>query len=629
MSFISARDVKHNFIIRNDEGEAVGEIPALKGIDMEVRAGDFIAVLGQNGSGKSTFAKHLNALLTPTEGTLVVDGKDTADVDKIWDIRQAAGMVFQNPDNQIVAGVVEEDVAFGPENLGVPTEEILNRVDESLASVHMEDYRTDSPNRLSGGQKQRVAVAGVLAMHPKCIIMDEPTAMLDPGGQREVMEAAHGLNREDGVTIILITHDMGEAVGADFIYVLDQGEVVMRGTPGEVFSRPDELENHGMELPQIAKLAARLKGDGYELQGEVLTLEDMVEALCGEGGLLEKGRESDACGKQPVELTDKAQKKPGACGTQSDNPLAGSVSPSQATASGDGSDHAKNMDGKEKLRLENVSYTYTSGGAAIKHALKDINLTVYEGDMLGIIGHTGSGKSTLIQMFDGLMKPDEGKVFYEGKDIRGGGFSLRKLRGKVGLVFQFPEYQLFEMTVLKDAAFGPKNQGFSEEEALEKAREALRQVGLGEDFWEMSPFDLSGGQKRRAAIAGVLAMEPEVLVLDEPGAGMDPRGKKELFTLIRRLHDEMGITVVIVSHSMDDMADFAKRLVVLKDGAIILDGDTREVFSHGDELITASLAVPEMTRLMRELARRGCPVDTAALTVDEAAGEIEKLCLKI
>ncbi len=539
MPFITAKNLKHSFVIKNDEGETIGEVPALKGIDLAVEPGQFIAILGQNGSGKSTFARHLNVLLTPTEGAVYVDGKNSTDEEKIWEIRQAAGMIFQNPDNQIVAGVVEEDVAFGPENLGIPTDEIISRVDDSLSSVHMEDYRKDSPSRLSGGQKQRVAVAGVLAMHPKCIIMDEATAMLDPGGSREVMAAAHGLNKRDGVTIILITHDMSEAAEADYIYVLDQGETVMQGTPENIFSRPDELERYGMELPQIARLAQVIRNDGYNLPGSILSGEDMMSALCGEGGLLAGKCHKTGC---------------------SDEPACNDVCPGNRNgnygSSGVFDKNSRTESGirEEKLRLESVSYAYTAGGAAAKQALKDVNLTVYKGDMMGLIGHTGSGKSTLIQMFNGLMRPDEGRVFFEGQDIRSAGFSLRQLRGKVGLVFQFPEYQLFEMTVIKDAAFGPINQGFSEEKALEKAKEALSRVNLSEDCWEMSPFDLSGGQKRRAAIAGVLAMEPEVLILDEPAAGMDPGGKRELFSLLKGLHDDLGITVVIESHSMNDMS---------------------------------------------------------------------------
>ena len=252
---------------------------ALTGVDLNIKPGDFVAILGHNGSGKSTLAKHLNVLLYPDGGELVVDGKDVYEEKNLWDIRQSAGMVFQNPDNQIVAAVIEEDVAFGPENLGVPSAKIEERVTSSLKSVEMLSYRTHSPNKLSGGQKQRVAIAGVMAMEPKCIILDEPTAMLDPVGRKEVLHAIHELNRKKGVTIILITHYMEEVVDADYVYVMHQGAVVMQGLPREIFSRVEELESYRMSLPQITKLAYELKRSGVDLPDGILTKEELVEAL--------------------------------------------------------------------------------------------------------------------------------------------------------------------------------------------------------------------------------------------------------------------------------------------------------------------------------------------------------------
>lgn len=280
MAFIKAKNLKHRFVRRDENGEVAAEIAALDGIDLEVEPGQFVAVLGHNGSGKSTFARHLNVLLSPTEGSLWVDGKDVQDENALWEIRQAAGMIFQNPDNQIVAGVVEEDIAFGPENLGIPTDEIRKRVDESLQAVDMEAYRLHSPNRLSGGQKQRVAVAGVVAMHPKCIVMDEPTAMLDPSGRREVMQTAHRLNREEGVTVILITHYMEEVIYADKVLVMDDGKVVMQGTPREIFSQVETLKAYRLDVPQATLLAWELKKAGLDLPDGILTREELVEALC-------------------------------------------------------------------------------------------------------------------------------------------------------------------------------------------------------------------------------------------------------------------------------------------------------------------------------------------------------------
>jgi len=599
MEFLEAKNVKHRFDRRDEEGKVIGEVEALDGVDLEVESGQFIAILGQNGSGKSTFARHVNALLTPTEGTLIVDGKDTRDSEVMWEIRRAAGMIFQNPDNQIVAGLVEEDVAFGPENLGVPTEEIKERVADSLHAVDMEEYRHHSPEHLSGGQKQRVAVAGVLAMQPECILMDEPTAMLDPAGRREVIETAHRLCREDGVTIILITHFMEEAAGADRIFVLDRGRVVMSGSPREIFSEPDQLKRYGLDLPQIPRLACELKRDGWQIPEGVLTREELLDALCDSSG-----RETRPA-KDSAYHVDACTEHTGADGTDSKN-----------------AEHAKT----EKLRMEGVSYSYSPGTVYETRALRDIDITIREGEIVGLIGQTGSGKSTLIQMFNGLLQPDQGTVFFEGQDIGKAGFDCGRLRGNVGLVFQFAEQQLFETTVLKDVAYGPKNLGLDEDAARERAENALRQVELDEESWELSPFDLSGGQKRRAAIAGVLAMEPSVLILDEPTAGLDPHGKEELFDLIRGLHNRLGITVVIVSHNMEDMADLADRIVVLRDGQIMLDGAPKEVFSHIRELEEVSLSVPEVTYLMEDLKTRGYPVETVATTLNEAKREIERVC---
>ena len=279
MGIIKAKDLVHEYIRRDEEGNVESIQTALDKVSLDVKKGDFIAVLGHNGSGKSTLAKHINAILEPTEGSLWVDGFDTTDEKNIWDIRQRAGMVFQNPDNQIIASVVEEDVGFGPENIGVPTDEIWQRVEESLKAVGMLKYREHSPNKLSGGQKQRVAIAGVMAMQPECIVLDEPTAMLDPVGRKEVLEAVHALNREKGVTIILITHYMEEVVEADHVYVMDAGKVVMQGTPRSIFSQVERLKEYRLDVPRITLLAYELKKAGLDIPDGILTREELTEAL--------------------------------------------------------------------------------------------------------------------------------------------------------------------------------------------------------------------------------------------------------------------------------------------------------------------------------------------------------------
>ena len=277
---IHAEKLIYEYDKRDEEGNVIGSERAVDGVDIDVPQGSFVAILGHNGSGKSTLAKHMNAILVPTGGTMWVDGRNTKDPDELWNVRQSAGMVFQNPDNQIIGTVVEEDVGFGPENLGVPTDEIWQRVEESLRAVGMFERRKDSPNKLSGGQKQRVAIAGVLAMEPKCLVLDEPTAMLDPNGRREVIRAVEKLRREKKVTVILITHYMEEVIDADQVFVMDGGHIVMHGTPREIFSRVDDLKAYRMDVPQVTMLAEELRRRGADIPGGILGRDELVEALC-------------------------------------------------------------------------------------------------------------------------------------------------------------------------------------------------------------------------------------------------------------------------------------------------------------------------------------------------------------
>ena len=279
MKIVKARNLTYEYIRRDEEGNVEGITTAVDNVSLDVKQGDFVAILGHNGSGKSTFAKHINAILNPTEGTIFVDGKDTREEANVWDIRQSAGMVFQNPDNQIIGQVVEEDVGFGPENIGIPTKEIWERVEESLRAVGMYKFRKYSPNKLSGGQKQRVSIAGVLAMHPKCIILDEPTAMLDPTGRKDVIRAVRGLNQVEGVTVILITHYMEEIIHADKVFVMDKGKIAMEGTPREIFSQVERLKELRLDVPQVTLLAHELRKNGMKLPAGILTTEELISAL--------------------------------------------------------------------------------------------------------------------------------------------------------------------------------------------------------------------------------------------------------------------------------------------------------------------------------------------------------------
>ncbi len=594
MGIVEAKDLTFEYIKRDEEGNAEGVIRALDGINLNIQKGSFIAVLGGNGSGKSTFAKHINAILYPGEGYVFVDGKDTRKRENLWDIRQEAGMVFQNPDNQIIGNVVEEDVGFGPENMGIPTKEIWERVNESLKAVGMYEYRSHSPNKLSGGQKQRVAIAGVMAMHPKCIIMDEPTAMLDPMGRKEVIRQARALNDVEKITIILITHYMEEVIYADTVYVMDKGRIAMQGTPREIFSQVEKLRELRLDVPQSTILSYELNRRGFELPNDILKREEFIQELVRyTGGRFYRGSmESVREPKAPSEQT-----------------IPGKIK----------------RDPKESLILDHVVFSYEKDTGNEIRALNDVSVQIGKDEFIGLIGHTGSGKSTFVQQLNGLLQPTDGHVYFRGKDISDRKFRKKDLRSHVGLVFQYPEHQLFEETVFKDVCFGPKNMGLSDREAELAAFEALRSVKLPEEYFYSSPFELSGGQKRRVAIAGVLAMKPDILILDEPTAGLDPKGRDEILDLVKELHNKQHITVILVSHSMEDVANYVDRILVMDKGQIIMDGDPRHIFMRHRKLEEIGLSAPEVFYLMRGLRERGFDVDPAVTTIDEAVYEITRV----
>lgn len=590
---VQAQSLIYEYKKYDEEGREADVTRAVDQVSLRIQKGDFVAILGHNGSGKSTLAKHMNAILIPTGGTMWVNGKDTRKEEHLWEIRQSAGMVFQNPDNQIIGTIVEEDVGFGPENMGIPTKEIWERVEESLKAVNMLKYRHHSPNKLSGGQKQRVAIAGVVAMHPQCIVLDEPTAMLDPNGRKEVIRAIRALNQVEEITVILITHYMEEVIYADKVVVMDQGKAVMEGTPREIFSQVERLKSYRLDVPQATWLAYELKKAGMNLPDGILTREELVEAL------------SQSISSAEYRISDTFAGDAGPCGVHSlcRQTSAGNKIPGE-------------------IKLDHVNYVYSPKTAYEIHALKDICLELGGGEFVGLIGHTGSGKSTLVQHLNGLVKATDGHIYFHGEDIYEAGYDMRRLRSKVGLVFQYPEHQLFEVDVLSDVSFGPKNQGLSKDEAEERAKEALKMVGLGEEFYRQSPFELSGGQKRRAAIAGVLAMKPEILVLDEPTAGLDPKGRDEILNQISKLHREQKITIVLVSHSMEDVAKYVERIVVMNQGEVLFDDVPREVFRHYKELEQVGLAAPQVTYIMHALKERGLPVDEDATTISEARNTI-------
>lgn len=628
MSIIKARNVKYKVKIKNENNEVIEEKKILNDLNIEIEPGDFIAILGHNGSGKSTFAKHLNALLLPDEGNIYIDGEDTKSVEELWKIREKCGMVFQNPDNQIVGVTVEEDVGFGPENLGVKTEKIWDRIKDSLTKVDMYKYRKKSPNHLSGGQKQRVAIASSLAMKPKCIVLDEPTAMLDPQGRKEVMDIIKSLNENENITVILITHHMNEAIMAKKVVVIDDGKIALQGTPREVFSNVEQIKKLKLDMPQIMELSYELYKCGKFDRYDILTIDEFIKELEKRGLEKHKIKNSDGIdGNIKESIDEKVEEniKDNVEEKYFSNEIE-KISKSQNdkdTADREDTEVTGNKDIEPILSLNNVSLKYEENTSMEVKALDDISLDIYNDEFIGIIGHTGSGKSSLVQVMNGLIKANGGEVTYKGENIQDKSFDKKRLHLDVGLVFQYPESQLFEETVLKDVMFGPLNKGMSEEEAKEAAKEALEMLGIGENYYNDSPFELSGGEKRRIAIAGVLAMNPEIIILDEPTAGLDPMSRNNLLNSLKRLQTDKAKTIIIVSHNMEDMANYVERLIVMNDGKVVFDDIKKNVFKYVEQLEQIGLDVPEVTKAMNVLKERNYKVSGNALTVKEALDEMK------
>ena len=598
-----------------------GAVSALDSVDLNIEDGEFFCILGGNGSGKSTFAKHLNALLQPDAGTVRINGMDASDPELVYDIRSTAGMVFQNPDDQLVATLVEDDVAFGPENLGVPSAQIAQRVREALKGVGLVGFERHETHALSGGQKQRVALAGVLAMEPRVLILDEASSMLDPRGRQGLMKACRALH-DRGMTIVMITHFMEEAAEADRVAVFRAGRVAMLGTPEEILTRADELAQLNLDMPASCCLGRALREKGVSVCVQVREADmvaEIAQAYAERSG------------------TDIAEQPSASDSRMLDNASSATdeVAASEPVIEISHLSHSYSLSARERRRWRKRS---TTADASSKQALwgndpsspwalRDVSLTVRRGEFLGLAGHTGSGKSTLVQHLNGLIRPQEGSVCALGLDL-----SDKKdaaaVKAKVGVVFQYPERQLFAETVAQDVAFGPRNLGLPQDEVARRVASSLTRVGLDlAAIGDKNPFELSGGQQRRVAFAGVLAMEPEVLVLDEPMAGLDPAARRDFLGLIGRLHRE-GLTVVMVSHSMDDLASCCDRIVVMNEGAVFAEGTPAQVFAHADELKSIGLGVPAAQRMALALARSGVPLRCDKLyTVEVLADELTGLLL--
>ena len=538
---------------------------ALCSIDLHIRPGENIALIGVNGSGKTTLARCLNGLQQPQTGRVLVDGMNPGNPTQLRSIRQRVGMVFQNPDDQLVGTTVADELAFGLENLALASDEIQRRVEATLAAFDLKAQCRYPPHQLAGGEKQRVAIAAVVAMRPRYLVLDESTALLDPSERRQVAELLQRLRTEYGIATILITQSPEEAVRADRVIVLHAGRVHADGTPTALFAHPPQLRALGLDLPFASTLAARLS-----LAEPHLELDALADAL--------------------------AALKP-----QTPLPPWTPPSPPPPTPS--------------KLAAERLTHLYDEHLPAQRRGIRDIDLAVPDRSVLALVGTNGSGKTTLAQHFNALLKPSHGRVLLDGCDI---GFQpLARVRQRVGLAFQFPELQLFAESVAEDVAFGPRNLGLAPERVDGLVGRALAMVGmpLGE-FGPRQPLSLSGGERRRVALAGVLAMDPEVLVLDEPTAGLDPRTTARLCQLCAELSHQ-GRTLVLISHDMELVGRLATHVAVLRQGRIPLHGLARAVLAHPEFESISGLVPPLSVQLARRLRQRGLALAGDPLTLGE------------
>jgi energy-coupling factor transport system ATP-binding protein len=563
---------------------------AVNDVSLQIPTGSHVAILGRNGSGKSTLARLINALEQPSQGVVIVSGMDTAADENIWEIRRLCGMVFQNPDNQIVGTTVEEDVAFGPENLGFPQPDIRRAVDDALAYVGLSAEAQKPPHLLSGGQKQKLAIAGILAMRPSCLILDEATSMLDPVSRRDFMQLIQTLVSDQGITVINITHHMEEVLLADQVHVMSEGRIVLSGTPAAVFDQVNLVRKEGLDVPTHTEIAYEVS----QLLDQPLLPKEAADWNGAQHAILRLIKAArarmDHTDWRPV-IPELPQRH-----LEAEPPTI--------------------------ITVRDLSYTYSPGTTLAVKALDHISFDVRKGELLGIIGHSGSGKSTLIQHLNGLIRGQKGQITILGMDAATNA-DIRKIRQHVGLLFQYPEHQLFEETVFQDIAFGPRRMGLDMNQIERRVLKAAHIVGLQNEELERSPFELSGGQKRRAAIAGILAMEPEILILDEPAAGLDPAGRDEILDYAARLQ-QMGVTVILVSHSMEDIARLADRVLVLRDGKVHAFGIPRDVFTSEEILADAGLSLPRTTAFLKAMRQFLPDLDDQCYKPDQAGRNIIK-----
>jgi len=571
---------------------------ALDHINLQLKEGEFVSIIGSNGSGKSTFAKLLPALILPESGNVSVDSLDTKDKNSQKTIRQKVGMVFQNPDTQIISTSVEREIAFGLENLALPYQEMKERVEWALDYFHLSRYRKHPPHKLSGGEKQKVALAAVLCMHPQYLILDEPTSLLDPRGRLEILSLVQKLFREGNVTVVHITQFPEEAMSADRVLVMDKGKFVLDDSPAQIFKQKEFLEKIGLEVPFTLRIASTLKQSGWLSPDESLNIDELVARITqnvinGEKNLVD----FSIVGEQQA--------------TNDKNLSADPSLPSTITTA-------------PQIAVRDVEYFYDQGLPTKEKALDGISIEIDRGEFIGLIGPTGSGKSTLVQHLNGLLVPASGKVEIYGENLKSKNVDLKKIRQKVGLLFQFPELQLFEDTVYDDIAFGPKNMDLSEKDIDDRVKQAMRLMELNFDqFSSRSPFSLSGGEQRKVAIAGILSMKPEVLILDEPTCGLDPKSTEGMKKLLGDLNST-GVTIILISHNMNLIAELAHKVLLLNEGKVAVFCKKEEFFEDMERIKSAGLDLPQVVELVWKLREKGVSIKEEIFTEEELLAFFEE-----
>jgi len=551
---------------------APGQPDILRGIDLTVEKGDFIAIIGKNGSGKTTLIKHINGLLLPTRGRVLVNDFDTRQVENQRSLHSLVGMVFQNPADQIVASTVEEDVAFGLENLNLPTSEIRVRVDEQLSAAGLIDEAARPPHLLSGGQIQKVALAGVLARKPQVILFDEPTSMLDVQVREAFLQQICQLHHQ-GMTILYITHHMEEAVFADRVLVMHDGQIALSGSPAHIFNdKSGILYELGLETPEATRFADLFRSIGFTIDKSILTPEELFAQL--------------------PPYSEKVDHHPVSRSKSSDKSIPSPL-----------------------IDLLDVHYTYLAGSPLAKKALTGVELAIHQGQIHGIAGANGSGKSTLLQQINGILRPEQGNIRVGSLTLEDPDTRLLEIIRKVGLVFQSPESQFFEVFVGDEIAYGPKQLGM--DDIRQRVQQAMTLVGLDfETFKDRRLETLSGGEKRKVALASTLVLNQEILLFDEPTAGMDPQARNALISLFEKLQLE-GKTIIIASHRMEETGKIAEKLSLMQDGQVIGSGFCGEILAATSMIHTAGLDQPLAVKTGQKLVENGWPLNAADMVNPE------------